>query len=77
MKLISERETETAIYRVYEDGVGRMESITLKTTAHVPAASLVEIPRLLPGSAAAGAAYRAGTEDEYIDGMSCRYGGDW
>lgn len=30
-----------------------------------------------PGSHNADAAYRAGQEDEWIDAMQSRYGGDW
>jgi hypothetical protein len=30
-----------------------------------------------PGSQHAAAAYRAGREDEYIDAMASRYGGEW
>jgi hypothetical protein len=32
---------------------------------------------LRPGSAAARAAFRAGREDEYIDRMRARFGGEW
>ena len=30
-----------------------------------------------PGSQHAAAAYKAGREDEYIDAMNSRYGGEW
>lgn len=30
-----------------------------------------------PGAANAAAAYRAGCEDEWIDRMNARYGGEW
>ena len=32
---------------------------------------------LRPGNAAARAAFKAGREDEYIDRMKARYGGEW
>ena len=76
--LVSERETDTAIYRTYESGATRMEVVTRKATDELPAiAYTVELPRLVPGNAAASAAFKAGLEDEYIEGMKARYGGEW
>ena len=56
--------------RVYEGG--------LKVTSIV--CQWPELPRgdwVRPGNAAATAAFKAGREDEYIDRMRNRYGGDW
>lgn len=76
--LVSEHETDTAIYRIYESGVTRMEVVTRKATDELPAlAYTVQLPRLAPGNAAASAAFKAGLEDEYINGMKARYGGEW
>lgn len=76
--LVSERETDTAIYRTYESGVTRMEVVTRKATDELLAfAYAVDLPRLVPGNAAASAAFRAGLEDEYIEGMKARFGGEW
>lgn len=30
-----------------------------------------------PGNRWAAAAFKAGVEDEYVDAMRCRYGGEW
>lgn len=76
--LVSESETDTAIYRTYQSGVTRMEVVTRKATDELPSlAYTVELPRLAPGNAAASAAFRAGMEGEYIEGMKARYGGEW
>lgn len=76
MKLARTTETANAITREYasEDGA-RMTIVTLKEPK--PLAALQESVRLVPGSAAARAAFRNGREDEYIDGMKARYGGEW
>ena len=78
-RLVKEYETDTAIYREYEWSGGlRMTLITRKATADLPAiAYRTEVPRLRPGNAAAIDAFRQGVEDEYIDGMRCRYGEEW
>lgn len=80
MRLVSERETDTAIYRQYvsDDGHCRMELVTVKATEEFPArAYRVALPRIAPGNAAAADAVRQGLEDEYIDGMASRYGDQW
>lgn len=80
MKFVREYETDTAIYRHYvsEDGSLRMETVSQKATADLPAAGyVVRLPRPGPGNAAAVAAFKQGLEDEYIDGMKSRYGGEW
>ena len=76
--LVSERETETAIYRRYQSGTTGMEIVTHKATSELPAlACCGERPRLSPGNAAAAAAFKQGLEEEYINGMHARYGGEW
>lgn len=76
--LVGEYETDTAIYRTYQSGVTRMEVVTRKASEELPAlAYTVELPRLAPGNAAASAAFKAGLEDEYIEGMKARFGGEW
>jgi len=42
-----------------------------------PARPLPPSPTIKPGNLHAREAYKRGTEDEYIDGMQNRYGGEW
>lgn len=45
---------------------------------HLPTAEARPCPvPVKPGSHNAAAAYRAGCEDEWIDRMAARYGGEW
>ena len=77
MKLVKEYETATSIVREYEgEGGSRWTTYTPKE-AFPELFGWQESPRLLPGSSWANAAARAGQEDEYIDGMKCRFGGEW
>jgi hypothetical protein len=57
----------------YTDGGG------LTYAKYKQALPAVELPpsQPMPGSHHAAAWFKAGREDEYIDGMKCRFGGEW
>jgi hypothetical protein len=77
MQLVKEYETANSIVREYEgEGGFRWTTFTAKEPLPDPS-GWWESPRILPGSTWANAAARAGQEDEYIDGMRCRFGGEW
>lgn len=57
--------------RVYANGT------RITTGLGSPVEPLPGSDGIRPGNDAAGAAFKAGREDEYIDRMKARYGGNW